>query len=84
MFVIVYIHDKIKLLQCQNQVTLTLINAGGGGGVAIINPCREYRDFSETEHPIDLRPVCKFEFVPCGPVETNQSALCVSVSVLKT
>ena len=54
---------------------LTLINAGG----SIITPLSENRDFSGTEHPIDLRPVCKFEFVRCGPVETNQSALSVSV-----
>ena len=56
---------------------LTLINVGGG---TIILPCRKNRDFSGTEHPSDLRPVCKFEFVRCGPGETNQSDLSVSVS----
>ena len=30
--------------------------------------------FSGTEHPVDLRPVCKFEFVHCNQVE-KQSAL---------
>ena len=33
----------------------------------------ENRDFSTTEYPVDLRPVCKFEFVRCGPVEKKQS-----------
>ena len=32
-------------------------------------PLSENRDLSTTEHPIDLRPVCKFKFVRCGPVE---------------
>ena len=55
---------------------LTLINAGGGRNHP---PLSENRDFSGTEHPSDLSPVCKFEFVRCGPLETNQSALSVSV-----
>ena len=29
----------------------------------------ENHDFSTTEHPVDPRPVCKLEFVRCGPVE---------------
>ena len=39
----------------------------------------ENRDFSGTEPPLDLRPVCKFKFVHCGPVEKNQSDLSFSV-----
>ena len=46
---------------------LTLVNAVGGGRNH--HPLSENRDFSTTEHPIDLRPVCKFKFVRCGPVE---------------
>ena len=38
-------------------------------------PLSENRDFSGTEPPLDLRPVCKFMFVCCGQVEKNQSAL---------
>ena len=29
--------------------------------------------FSTTVHPVDLRPVCKFDFVRCGPVEKNRA-----------
>ena len=43
------------------------------------HPLSENRDFSTTEHPIDLRPVCKFKLVRCGPVEKTQSARSVSV-----
>ena len=35
------------------------------------HPLSENRDFSGTEHLLDLRPVCKFKFVRCGPVEKN-------------
>ena len=42
-------------------------------------PLLENRDFSGTEPPLDLRPVCEFKFVRCGPVEKNQSALSFSV-----
>ena len=45
---------------------LTLVNAEGGRKH---HPLSENRNFSTTEHPIDLRPVCKFKFVRCGPVE---------------
>ena len=37
----------------------------------------ENRDFSRTEHSVDLRTVSKLEFVCCGPVENAQSALSV-------
>ena len=43
------------------------------------HPLLENRDFSGTEPPLDLRPVCKFKFVRCGPVEKNLSALSASV-----
>ena len=39
------------------------------------HPLLENLDFSGTEAPLDLRPVCKFKFVRCGPGEKNQSAL---------
>ena len=32
------------------------------------HPLSENRDFNGTEHPLDLRPVCKLELVHCGPV----------------
>ena len=44
---------------------LTLSGTGG----PIRTPLTENRDFSETEPPLDLRPVRKFEFVSCGPQE---------------
>ena len=33
----------------------------------------ENRDLSGTEHPIELRSVCKFEFVHCGGVEKKRA-----------
>ena len=57
-------------------VVLTLVNAGGGRNH---HPLSEHRDFSTAEHPNDLRPVCKFKFVCCGPVDKKQSALSASV-----
>ena len=39
----------------------------------------ENRDISTTKHPVNLRPVCKLEFVHCGPVEKKQNALSVLV-----
>ena len=42
-------------------------------------PLSENRDFSGTESPLHLRPVCKFKFVRCGPVEKKQSNLSFSV-----
>ena len=33
------------------------------------HPLMENCDFSGTETRLDLRPVCKLEFVHCGPVE---------------
>ena len=45
------------------------------GGGPFRPPLLENRDFSGTEPMLDLRPVCKFKFVLCGPVGKNQSAL---------
>ena len=42
---------------------------GGGGGGRNYHPLSENRDFSGTEPPLDLRPVCKLKFVRCGPGE---------------
>ena len=36
------------------------------------NPLSENRDFSGTEPPLDLRPVCKLKFVRCGPGEKTR------------
>ena len=41
------------------------IRAGGHNH----HPLSENQDFSITEPPLDLRPVCKFEFVRCGPIK---------------
>ena len=43
------------------------------------HPLLENRDFSRTEPPLDLRPVCKTKFVRFGPGEKKQSALSFSV-----
>ena len=51
---------------------LTLVIPGRGRNYYSLS---ENRDFSGTEPPLDLRPVCKFKFVHCGPVEKNQSDL---------
>ena len=45
---------------------LTLIVPGGGGDH---HPLLENSNFSGTEPPLDLKPVCIFKFVHCGPVE---------------
>ena len=42
------------------------------------HPLSENRDFSGTEPLLDLRPVSKFKFVCCGPVEKNTRALYLS------
>ena len=53
------------------------------GGGRNFHPPSENRDFSTTEHPVDLKLVCKFEFVRCVPVETNPpSAWVAAMSVM--
>ena len=42
------------------------------------HPLLEIRDFSGTKPPLDLRPVCKFEFVCCCPAEKKHRALYLS------
>ena len=37
------------------------------------HPLLENLDFSGTEAPLDLRPVCKFKFVRCGPGEKTRA-----------
>ena len=49
---------------------LILVNTGGP---------QSWSRFFTTEHPVDLRPVCKLEFVHCGPVEKKQGTLSFSV-----
>ena len=46
-----------------------MLTLSGMGGGPFRPPLSENRDFSGTEPPLDLRPVCKFKFVRCGPVE---------------
>ena len=60
---------------------LTLINAGVGGR-GDHHPPTENRVFSPTEHRMNLRPVCKFEFVRCGPVEKKEErSICLGLVV---
>ena len=53
-------------------MSLTLVSTGGGGAIL---PLSENRDFSGTKPPLDLRPVCKFKFVCCGPGDKKQMAV---------
>ena len=69
------LHDTCLLIDeyipiKQPQPSLTLIVQGGGGNH---HPLLETRDCSGTEHPLDLRPVCKVEFIRC--LETNLGKL---------
>ena len=43
-----------------------------GEGGRNYHPLSENRDFSATEPPLDLRPVCKLKFVRCGPGEKKE------------
>ena len=54
-------------------------NYPGGGAGRNYFPLSENLNFSGTEPPFGLRPVCKFKFVRCGPEEKKQSALSFSV-----
>ena len=67
---------EIENLYVATHWLLTLSNAEGGGqsSSSIGESC-----FSAMEHRMDPRPVCKLEFVRCGPVEKDQSALSVWV-----
>ena len=67
---------QLKLASSLYCFRLTLSCMGGG---LLGPPLSENRDFSGTKPPLDLRPVCKFKFVHCGPVEKNQSTLSFSV-----
>ena len=58
-----------------SEVFLGDINPSYPEGGRNYHPLSENCDFSETELPLDLRPVCKFKFVRCGAEENNQSAL---------
>ena len=55
---------------------LTLINIWGGRNH---HPLSEDHYFYTIKHQVDLRPVCKLEFVHCGSGEKNQSPLSFSV-----
>ena len=56
--------------------SLILIRTGGGGAIIIF--CQKLRVLLNL-HPIDLRPVCKLEFVCCSPLEKDWSVLSVPV-----
>ena len=66
----------LGLKKYNEQAGLEVLHSGGGRNY---HPLSENRDFSGTETPLDLRPVCKLNFVRCGPVEKKQSALSFSV-----
>ena len=55
----------------RNRLCLTLINAWGGGRNH--HTPSENRVFSATEHRMNPRPVSKFRFARCGPVEKNKA-----------
>ena len=57
---------------------LTLIILGGRGRPNH-HSLSENSDFTRTKPPLGSRPVCKFEFVCCGPGEKTQSTLSFSV-----
>ena len=65
----------LVFLSILNSFSLSSLTLSGVGGGPFRPPLSENRDFSGTEPPSDLRPVCKFKFVCCGPVEKKQSAL---------
>ena len=49
------------------------------GGRCNHHPQLANRDYSGTEHLLDLRPVCKLEFVHFCPIEKTQSALYINI-----
>ena len=51
-------------------VILSLLFRGRGRGESLSSV--ENPNFFGTELPLDLRPVCKFEFIRCGPVKKNR------------
>ena len=52
----------------------------GDSNLTLVHPVSEYWDFSTTKHPIDLRPVCKLEFVCCGALEKNpERVICLGL-----
>ena len=62
-------------LYTPNRYFLFSLTLSGMGWGPFRPPLSENRDFSGTEHPLDLRPVCKFKFVRCRQVEKNQITL---------
>ena len=44
-------------------------------------PSSENRNVSATKHPVDPKPVCKVEFVSCGPVEKKERSICFGLIV---
>ena len=59
--------DRRAILRLIHALTLS----GMGGGRPFRPPLSDNRDFSGNEPPLDLRPVCKFEFVDFDPVENK-------------
>ena len=58
--------------------TITLSYSQGGG--CNHKPLSENCSFSITKPPLDLRPVCKFEFVRCGQVEKKaECSICLGL-----
>ena len=61
------IENQLKRVEAIKHVNPTLRRGGGRNHP----PPSENRVFSATEHRMNPRPVCKFEFCRCGPVEKN-------------
>ena len=61
----------VQLQQCCCSSDFRLATGGGGHDH---HPPSENRYLSAPKHLVDLRQVCKLEFICCGPVEQNQSA----------
>ena len=68
-----FLSEYPKGWNCRSFVCFFNPNYPGGGRNH--HPLSETRDCSGTEHPLDLRPVCKFKFVRC--LETHKFFLSV-------
>ena len=71
---------KIKLHYRGSYILICgTFNPNSPGGGCNHHPLSENHNFFGAEHPLDVRPVSKFVFVHCGPVENPPSALSFSV-----
>ena len=71
--------NKFLLKGANNLFIIILLQCGvGSGGGHNYHPLSENCNFSRIELLLDLRPVCKFEFVHCGQVEKKPRVLYLS------